>query len=200
MPSFLSSLGEADFAVSQWVYQHNVIPHSWLHALSTTGEGYFWLVAPIPFAIICKKMKYPEWYEVMWTNLWILNVVDLIFIAACKQIFRRPRPNYQLTNSTAKFLASDKYSFPSGHTSRAISVAALLIIYRSSYSQCVLYVLWALSVSASRLLLGRHYLTDLAGGAALASLNIYVFLNYMRGAFGVHELLPFSKDFFLTRK
>jgi membrane-associated phospholipid phosphatase len=58
-------------------------------------------------------------------------------------------------------------SFPSGHTSLAFSTATTLsIAYKKWYITIPAY-LWASSVGYSRMYLGRHYPSDVLGGAAV---------------------------------
>ncbi|CAA0125316.1 Phosphatidylglycerophosphatase B [Halioglobus japonicus] len=84
-----------------------------------------------------------------------------------KNAFQRPRP--QPTNSASESLAtaSSKFSFPSGHSSRAFLLATvLLVIYGPAAS---LAYLWAAAVALSRVVLGVHYPGDIIAGAAVGS-------------------------------
>ena len=71
----------------------------------------------------------------------------------------------------------DRYSFPSGHTLHATSFAMLYGSYEPS--MLVVLVPFALLVAASRVILGLHYPTDVAAGAAigatLAATSISIF-------------------------
>jgi membrane-associated phospholipid phosphatase len=58
-------------------------------------------------------------------------------------------------------------SFPSGHTSLAFSTAATLSIEYKKWYITVPAYLWASSVGYSRMYLGRHYPSDVLGGAAV---------------------------------
>ncbi len=63
----------------------------------------------------------------------------------------------------------DSFSFPSGHTSRAIMVACLVAVrFWASYPGLVaMAAIWAVLVALSRVVLGRHYATDVLGGLVL---------------------------------
>ncbi len=71
----------------------------------------------------------------------------------------------------------DRYSFPSGHTLHATSFAMLYGAYEPS--MLVVLIPFALLVAASRVILGLHYPTDVAAGAAmgatLATASISIF-------------------------
>jgi undecaprenyl-diphosphatase len=74
----------------------------------------------------------------------------------------------------------DKFSFPSGHTMTAFSIA-LVVSYFYSSLEGVLFFL-ALSIAVSRIVLGMHFLSDvLAGvvmGVALGCASITAFASF----------------------
>lgn len=62
----------------------------------------------------------------------------------------------------------ERYSFPSGHASRATMCARFFLAQGAdTASMRVLVVAWAVLVSLSRLLLARHYVTDVGFGLAM---------------------------------
>lgn len=62
----------------------------------------------------------------------------------------------------------ERYSFPSGHATRAAMCARFLLAQLvDTASMWVLVVGWAALVSLSRLLLARHYVTDVCFGLAM---------------------------------
>jgi membrane-associated phospholipid phosphatase len=62
-------------------------------------------------------------------------------------------------------VAADHWSFPSGHSSRAFLVASFLA--GGGFHPREALFLWATATSASRVLLGRHYVLDVVAGACL---------------------------------
>jgi undecaprenyl-diphosphatase len=72
----------------------------------------------------------------------------------------------------ATLLPPDQFSFPSGHTITAFAVAISLSIFYPEMLASLLFC--ALSVAASRILLGMHFLTDVIAGAAIGGLLGYV--------------------------
>lgn len=74
-------------------------------------------------------------------------------------------------------IGPDKFSFPSGHASRAVMVAFILT-YVSPVS-IFFYppiLAWAYTVSISRVLVERHYILDVVAGAAIGII-LGLFMN-----------------------
>jgi presqualene diphosphate phosphatase len=63
-------------------------------------------------------------------------------------------------------VAADHWSFPSSHSSRVFLVATFLTGAGGLPHREALF-LWAAATSASRVLLGRHYVLDVVAGACL---------------------------------
>lgn len=65
-------------------------------------------------------------------------------------------------------IGPDKFSFPSGHASRAVYIAYFFI---NLYSLPIIFypplLAWATSICLSRVLLNRHHLLDIFAGVAL---------------------------------
>jgi membrane-associated phospholipid phosphatase len=90
---------------------------------------------------------------------------SLVLNGTMKVLFERPRPQLDY----ARVLPD--YSFPSGHTMNALTfyVALALIVWsvfgrRVGLATLVVGSLLAIGVGVSRIYLGFHYLTDVAGG------------------------------------
>ncbi|MFK7731092.1 MAG: phosphatase PAP2 family protein [Pseudomonadales bacterium] len=84
-----------------------------------------------------------------------------------KNSFRRKRPPAALPNFTSFIVASDEFSFPSGHTSGAFLFASCLVLVFGPMFM-ITYV-WAGLVALSRISLGVHFPTDTAMGALMGS-------------------------------
>ena len=84
---------------------------------------------------------------------------------------KRKRP--QMNQMDMFFTVSvDNYSFPSGHATRAGLVAVFFYV-NFNYSQNFLaaVIAWTLLVSVSRVLLGRHFVSDVVAGYVIGMLE-----------------------------
>ncbi|HET6404282.1 MAG TPA: phosphatase PAP2 family protein [Candidatus Thermoplasmatota archaeon] len=85
-----------------------------------------------------------------------------------KLLFARPRPEYMLVETGG-------FSFPSGHATVGAAFAMLLVWFAGHYvtgRRFVVAVLafalaWTVSMAASRMVLGVHYLSDVVAGVGV---------------------------------
>ena len=80
----------------------------------------------------------------------------------------RHRPNCFEPHCWATLLPPDQFSFPSGHTITAFAVAISLSHFYPELSFALIFC--AISVAASRILLGMHFLSDVVAGAVIGAL------------------------------
>jgi presqualene diphosphate phosphatase len=156
-----------DFQASWWLYHvaGKRLPSWLLHGLEHSGHGLFWL--PAAFILFI-------WPGLNWKiRLCALNLeagflLDLLVIGALKLCIKRLRPSYAEWQYHATVIA-DQYSFPSGHASRCVFIAAMAYVFASH--KAALFVIcaaiWAMATSTSRVLLGRHYISDVVVGGVL---------------------------------
>jgi undecaprenyl-diphosphatase len=84
---------------------------------------------------------------------------------ALKRLSRRPRPCQLEPHCWSKVLPPDKFSFPSGHTMTAFSIALVVSYFYPSLEGPLFFL--ALSIAVSRVVLGMHFLSDVLAGAVL---------------------------------
>src|SRR6202012_6003604 len=93
------------------------------------------------------------------------GVVGGFIFKAIKRLSARPRPCQIEPHCWSKVLPPDKFSFPSGHTMTAFSVA-LVVSYFYPGLEAPLFFM-AISIAVSRVVLGMHFLSDVLAGAVL---------------------------------
>ncbi|MDY6891169.1 MAG: phosphatase PAP2 family protein [Pseudomonadota bacterium] len=101
--------------------------------------------------------------------------IELPLYFLLKNTIRRDRPCHRLAGFRAAIEPSDKFSFPSGHTSAAFVFAMLLSQFYPALM--VPGFILALLIGAARVLLGVHYPTDIAAGALLGVVSALLALG-----------------------
>ena len=140
---------------------------------SKTGDG--WLYPVIPFAILWLGFG-DEWFLLTCASAFAIE--RLLYFAA-KNSFKRRRPGNIVPGYSSHIIASDEFSFPSGHTSAAFLLVTLINI-EFGVLATPLYV-WALIVGISRIILGVHFPTDIVVGSLMGTgiaLATYTYLIF----------------------
>ena len=109
--------------------------------------------------------------SLMATSAVLAVAMGIAFFLQLKRVCNRRRPCALEPHCWATLLPPDQFSFPSGHTITAFSVAVSLSVF---YPAAVLGLLFcAASVAVSRIVLGMHFLSDVIAGAAIGTLLGY---------------------------
>lgn len=138
--------------------------------LSRTADGHIY----VAIGVLALYFNYYAFFLV--AGLGFLS--ERIIYFAAKNSFKRNRPPDILPGFKSVVVASDKFSFPSGHTSAAFLMSTAIVIYFPSLAW-VLYP-WATSIGWSRVMLGVHFPGDTVAGAVLGSsvaLAIYFYIG-----------------------
>ena len=102
--------------------------------------------------------------------------VSTVLELSLKKIVNRPRPSASDPNIIPD---SDQGSgsFPSGHASQAFATATALSIAYPKWYVIAPSMLWATTVSFSRMYLGVHYPTDVLAGAVVGAGSAWLTLR-----------------------
>lgn len=151
-----------DYTIVQTIAQH--VRQDWLTTIvkfvtSLGNAGAIWLMIAL---ILLVQSRTRRCGLAMLTALALGAIVGNVVL---KNLIARPRPFAAYSNIVPLVIPIDPYSFPSGHTLSSFCAAtACFGFYRGAGIAC--YILAAM-IGLSRIYLGVHYPTDVAGGAVL---------------------------------
>jgi undecaprenyl-diphosphatase len=108
------------------------------------------------------------------------GLAGVVVFKLLKTLSRRQRPCQLEPHCWAKILPPDQFSFPSGHTMTAFSIALVVSFFYPALEGPMYFL--AISIAVSRIVLGMHFLSDVLAGAVLGSAlgvtSIVVFAAY----------------------
>ncbi|XP_042272765.1 phospholipid phosphatase 6 [Thunnus albacares] len=169
-PSFIRVALSSLLAIDLWLSKRLGVcaceDSSWgsvrplMKLIEISGHGIPWLAGT---AYCLYKSDSAAGQEVM-LNLFMGLLLDLVLVAIVKAVVRRRRPAHNRMDMFATF-SVDRYSFPSGHATRAAMCGRFLLAHLVLAAPLrVLVLLWASMVGLSRVMLGRHNVTDVMFG------------------------------------
>lgn len=129
-------------------------------------------------AAICKKKN------IAFDGLYLASaeLFSSLITTPLKLSIKRERPFSKYPNDITKYSSGGSYSFPSGHTSMAFSVATAVALTYPKWYIITPSFLWASGVGYSRMYLGVHYPSDVLVGAIVgagSSLAMYYGRKYL---------------------
>jgi undecaprenyl-diphosphatase len=129
-------------------------------AVSWLGDGWVWyaimLALPVAYGLDGLQAA---------LHLAATGALGVLLYKLIKNHAVRERPYITHLGIECASAPLDRYSFPSGHTLHAVSFTLLLTAYLPEWTAAL--VTLASLVALSRVILGLHYPTDVAAGAAL---------------------------------
>ncbi|XP_066511061.1 inactive phospholipid phosphatase 7-like isoform X2 [Hoplias malabaricus] len=160
--SLSKRLGVCARTTSSWGSMRAVV-----NLLALTGHGIPWIFG----TIVCLTRSNTLAGQEVLVNLLLALLLDIMTVAGIQKLVKRKGP-YEMSPSFLDYIAMDVYSFPAAHASRAVMVAKFLLAHLVlAVPLRILLVLWAVLVGMSRVLLGRHHLSDVGCGFALGFLH-----------------------------
>jgi undecaprenyl-diphosphatase len=147
----------------------------WMIASTRMGDGWLWYA----LGIILLVYGGPQRYSAVGAAGGAA-IAGIFLFKALKNLSQRPRPCQLEPHCWSKVLPPDKFSFPSGHTMTAFSIALVVSYFYPSLEATLFFL--AMSIAVSRIVLGMHFLSDvLAGvvlGVALGCASIIAFASF----------------------
>jgi undecaprenyl-diphosphatase len=135
----------------------------WMTWSARAGDGWLWIALGLGLLLFGGNRRIPAIASGV-----VAEGAGWLTFAVLKRMIGRERPCALESHCWAQLLPHDRFSFPSGHT---ISAFAIAVPIGLSYPELFPVLLFcALSIAASRVLLGLHYLTDVLAGMAIGVL------------------------------
>ncbi|KAM9324533.1 polyisoprenoid diphosphate/phosphate phosphohydrolase PLPP6 [Gastrophryne carolinensis] len=183
-PSFLGIALRSMLAIDLWLSKKIGVcareGSSWgsvrplMKLVEITGHGIPWIFGTLGCLY---KSESSAGREVV-LNLLFALLLDLVLVGLVKGLVKRQRPTQNRMDMFATF-SVDKYSFPSGHATRAAMVSRFLLHHLvMAVPVRMLVMLWAFVVSLSRVMLGRHNVTDVLFGFLMGYMQ-YSLVEYL---------------------
>jgi undecaprenyl-diphosphatase len=132
----------------------------WMIAATRAGDGWLWYSLGAVLLAFGGTQRFAAVGAAASAALVGVAVFKLL-----KRMSQRPRPCQIEPHCWSKVLPPDRFSFPSGHTMTAFSIA-LVLSYFYRGVEFPLYFM-AASIAISRVVLGMHFVSDVLAGAAL---------------------------------
>jgi undecaprenyl-diphosphatase len=132
----------------------------WTVLVTRMGDGWLWYA----FGVIILLFGGEQRYVAVGAGL-AASLAGILVFRQLKLISKRPRPYQVEPHCWSMITSQDRFSFPSGHSMTAFSIMVSVGHFYPDL-QVILLVL-AVSIAASRIILGMHYLTDVIAGAAI---------------------------------
>ncbi len=132
----------------------------WMLFATRAGNGWMWYGWGLAVLTFGDSNR----FIAILSSAFSVAVGAAVFLAL-KQRIGRKRPCELGRVCWVSLLPPDRFSFPSGHTITAFAVVTPLIYFYPSLIGVLLFC--ALSVAASRIVLGMHFLSDVLAGCAI---------------------------------
>ncbi|HYE37388.1 phosphatase PAP2 family protein [Methylocaldum sp.] len=161
---FMQTIQTCDVNLFLWVTQRKSrrVLVRCARCISKTGDGHLYLILALALAWTRQPTE-----SVLLTCLLLGFAIERPVYFILKNLCRRDRPQAAL-NIPSFIIPSDRFSFPSGHTSAAFLVATLLSFFHPAIMP--LLIAWAVLMGMARVVLGVHFPTDTLIGALMGTL------------------------------
>ncbi len=134
----------------------------WMLYASRAGDGWLWWAMGAAVLLFGGPQRLPALGAAA-----LAAGSGILAFLWLKRRFCRQRPCTIEPHRWADLLPPDQFSFPSGHTITAFGVAVSLGLFYPALMAGLLFC--AVSVAASRVLLGMHFLSDVVAGGFLGA-------------------------------
>lgn len=134
----------------------------WMICATRGGDGWLWYALALAIGTLGGEQRFRALASAGFSA-----AIAIILFLLLKRITGRRRPCAIQPHCWATLLPPDRFSFPSGHTLAAFAIATSLAPFYATLAPGLYFC--AASIAISRVLLGMHFLSDVAAGAAIGA-------------------------------
>ncbi len=134
----------------------------WMLSATRAGDGWLWYALCFIIALFGGEGRLRAV-----AAAGLAGGAGVVLFLQIKRATGRTRPCELEPHCWARLLPPDQFSFPSGHTITAFAVTVSLSLFYPGLVAGLLFC--ALSVAASRIVLGMHFLSDVVAGAVIGT-------------------------------
>jgi undecaprenyl-diphosphatase len=134
----------------------------WALYATRAGDGWLWYGVGLAILLFGGEQRW-----IATGTAALAAAVGILLFRYVKKATGRRRPQCFQKHCWANLLPPDQFSFPSGHTITAFTVAVTVSHFYPDWTAPLLFC--AISIAASRILLGMHFLSDVLAGAAIGT-------------------------------
>jgi undecaprenyl-diphosphatase len=138
----------------------------WMLAATRAGDGWLWYLLGLGVLLWGGARRFPAIGAAS-----TAAAVGFLLFTVVKRRTGRRRPCDIQPHCWARLLPPDRFSFPSGHSISAFAAAVAFGLFYPVLLPALLFC--ALSIAVSRIVLGMHFLSDVAAGSGLGILLGY---------------------------
>ncbi|HYA98083.1 MAG TPA: phosphatase PAP2 family protein [Methylomirabilota bacterium] len=134
----------------------------WMVSATRLGDGWIWYT----LGAMLLFLGGPQRFEALGCAA-VAAGASIVLFMRLKRLSRRQRPCALEPHCWSRVLPPDQFSFPSGHTMTAFSIAVAVSAFYPHLEVALFFV--ACSIAISRIVLGMHFLSDVLAGALLGA-------------------------------
>jgi undecaprenyl-diphosphatase len=170
---WLQSINRCDLHMLLWFVhrRHRQLWIAFARALSRSGDGLLQVLLPTLLLAVDRETG-----NSVFLITAIAFAIERPLYWVLKNSCQRRRPPEAIPSFSSVIKASDRFSFPSGHTCGAFLLAGIVAVHYPALAAPM--YLWASAVGVSRVILGVHFPTDILAGALLGSGIAWFVIGY----------------------
>jgi|SRR5882724_654040 len=132
----------------------------WMIIATRMGDGWIWYGLGVMLLLFGGASRFAAV-----GSAGLAAITGIAVFKMLKRLSQRPRPCQIEPHCWATILPPDQFSFPSGHTMTAFSIALVVSFFYPAIEGPLFFL--AISIAVSRVVLGMHFLSDVLAGVVL---------------------------------